>query len=97
MLIVAGEFRVPPEHREAFATAARELTGPTREEPGCRVFEFWSDLDEAGRFLVFEIWGDPDDLVAHRTTPHVAAFLAAVSGLDATSDLKRYLASETDV
>jgi quinol monooxygenase YgiN len=85
MLIVAVEFRMAPDTRDAFLALARELTGPTRAEEGCDTFEFWGDLDDPGRFFLFEIWESERHLEAHRDTPHVAAFKAGIAdlGLDA--------------
>jgi len=98
MLLVAVEFRVAPEDRPRFAEIAGALTDSTRAEPGCRFFEFWSDLAESGRFLVHEGWESAADLELHRETPHVAAFKVAVGEIGiAGMTASYYDAVETSV
>ncbi len=90
MLLVAIEFRVAPDDRSRFAEIAEALTDPTREEEGCLFFEFWSDLGGTGLFLAHEGWESPADLERHRTTPHVAAFKAAATEIDARAVTASY-------
>lgn len=98
MLLIDVEFRVTPEQRDGFLSAARALEAPSGAEEGCRFFEFWSRLDDPGRFLLHERWDDLESLLAHRGTPHVKAFGAAVAalGLEGTT-VVRYRAEEADV
>jgi len=89
MLIVAVEFRVTQDKREAFAVVAKALTPPTLAEDGCLFFEFWPDLDNTGRFTVLEGWEGERHLDAHRDTPHVAVFREASAELSLESmDIK---------
>lgn len=98
MLLIAGEFRVTPEKRDAFADLAREVGRHSREEEGCLFFEFWSDLDGSGRFGLFEGWESPDALLAHREMPHVAVFREATARLGIESaEITRYQATEIEV
>lgn len=97
MLIVAVEFRVTPDKRMTFAALARDLEGPTRQEDGCRFFEFWSDLDETGRFLVFEGWESMAHLEVHRETAHVAVFKSGATALGIESmEAQRWTATEPE-
>jgi quinol monooxygenase YgiN len=98
MLLIAGEFRVSPEKRAAFADLARELGAASRVEEGCRFFEFWADLDGSGRFLVFEGWEREEHLFAHRETPHFAAFREANAALGPDAvEITRYRATEIEI
>jgi len=97
MLLVAVEFRVAPENRRRFGEAAAALTGPTGEEEGCLFFEFWSDLDGAGRFLVHEGWESAAHLERHRDTVHVAAFKASAGEIIEGMSASYFEASETVV
>jgi len=98
MLLVAIEFHVAAADRSRFVEIADALADPTREEHGCRFFEFWSDLRETGLFLAYEGWESPADLEAHRTTPHVAAFREAAAEIDArVVGANYYTATETTV
>ncbi len=98
MLLIAGEFRVTPDKSEAFADLARTLSAATRREEGCDAFEFWADLDGSGRFGLFERWASPDHLLAHRETPHVAAFKEGMATLGIESvRIDRYEADEIEI
>ncbi|MCJ7725366.1 MAG: antibiotic biosynthesis monooxygenase [Acidimicrobiia bacterium] len=98
MLLVAIEFHVAPENRSRFAEIADALADPTREEHGCRFFEFWSDLGGTGLFLAYEGWETPAALEEHRTTPHLAAFRLGAAELDArVVSASYYTATETSV
>ena len=98
MLLVAVRFDVDPGRREEFEALAAEVSAATRAEDGCRCFEFWSDLDRSGRYLLAEGWESAGHLVAHRDTPHVARFKEALAGLGISSvATHRYVATETDV
>jgi len=74
MLIVAVEFRVTADKRQAFTAMAKALTSPTLTEDGYHFFEFRADLDNTGRFAPLESWESEHHLEEHRNTPHVAAF-----------------------
>jgi len=97
MLLVAVGFRVSPERRADFEVLAGALQDATRREDGCRFFEFWSDLDGSGRYLAYEGWESPGHLVAHRGTPHVAAFKDGITELGVEMHADRYVATPTEV
>ena len=81
MLVIAGHVRLDPQQREAAVAAAREMMAETRKEPGCLSYTFSADLEEPGRFLLFEEWESDEALRAHFASPHMARFQKAVSGL----------------
>jgi len=94
MIIVAGVVAVSPERHDAMIHVIGELIGPTRAEEGCLEFGFWADLGERGRFHVFEVWESRAHFASHLATPHLQAFRAERSRLEARVDLKRYEAAE---
>ena len=94
MIIVAGTVAVPPDRHEALAAAIAEITSPTRAEDGCLEFAFWADLEQRGRFHVFELWAAPEHLAAHRATPHLLAFRDARARLRAVAAVRYYAAEE---
>jgi len=81
MVVVAGSIGIDPAKREAAIAAAKEVMAATRQEPGCRSYAFSLDLDDPGRFHLFEHWESQAALDAHFKTPHMARFNAAVAGL----------------
>lgn len=80
MLIVAGHVLIDPAKREEALEAARAVMAETRREPGCRTYVFSQDLEEPGRFRIFEEWESDDALRAHFATPHMARFQQAMAG-----------------
>ena len=81
MIVIAGHVALDPAKREAAITAAREMMGETRREPGCISYTFSADLEEPGRFRIFEEWEGDEALRAHFASPHMARFQKAVGGL----------------
>lgn len=53
----------------------------SRREPGNLRWDVWRDRDDAGRFVLDELYIDPDAVQAHRATPHFQAYLARVGEL----------------
>jgi quinol monooxygenase YgiN len=46
---------------------------PTREEPGCIVFDLYQSSKDKNLFLRFEIWTNEESLNRHSEMPHVKA------------------------
>jgi quinol monooxygenase YgiN len=81
MIVIAGHVLLDPAKRDPAITAAREMMVETRKEMGCISYTFSADLDEPGRFQIFEEWEDDGALAAHFKSPHMAQFQQAVGGL----------------
>ena len=79
MIVIAGHVALDPARRDAAIAAAREMMRETRREPGCISYTFSADLDEPGRFRIFEEWEGDEALRAHFTSPHMARW-SSVSG-----------------
>ena len=57
--------------REAEATAILErLTGESRKEPGCVMYQVHKHKTDPRRFFIYEQYKDDAALEAHRTAPH---------------------------
>ena len=80
MIVIAGHVVLDPKQREKAEAAAREMMSETRKEKGCLSYTFSADLEEAGRFRIFEEWESDEALRAHFTSPHMARFQQAVGG-----------------
>jgi quinol monooxygenase YgiN len=85
MLVIAGHVSLDPQQREAAVAAAREMMAETRRDSGCLSYAFAADLEQPGRFLIFEEWESDEALRAHFASPHMARFQKAVGGLGVTS------------
>ncbi len=81
MIVIAGHVSLDPKQRELAVAAAREMMAATRTEEGCISYTFSADLDEPGRFRIFEEWESDEALRAHFASPHMAVFQKAVGGL----------------
>ena len=76
MLVVAGDVVIDPERVSEGTAAAREVMAATRREPGCISYTFSADLEEPGRFHVFEEWESEATLVEHLRAPSYLNMLA---------------------
>ena len=57
--------------REAEAAAILEkLTGESRKEPGCVMYQVHKHKTDPRRFFIYEQYKDDASLEAHRTAPH---------------------------
>jgi len=55
------------------------MTGPTRAEPGNRIYNLYKDAN--GGFHLFELYADQAAVEAHRATAHYKAYRAAIADL----------------
>ncbi|MGE3302208.1 MAG: putative quinol monooxygenase [Hyphomonadaceae bacterium] len=76
MIILAGSVRFPPENVEKARAPMETMVRTTRQEPGCRVYDFAWDLLEPGKLNIFEIYDDAAAVAAHRNSAHMAAWRA---------------------
>ena len=53
----------------------------TRAEPGCISYAFSFDLQDDHVIRIFEVFRDAEALAAHRASPHMATWRAALPGL----------------
>ncbi|GAB2183218.1 putative quinol monooxygenase [Roseibium sp. LAB1] len=54
----------------------RRLVAETQHEPGCNFFEIRQNLQDPGKFTLWESWTNKDALAAHFEMPHTKAYLA---------------------
>ena len=57
----------------------REMTAPTRKEPGCLRYDLYRASDTPTAFVLFEIYADETAHQAHRATAHYKAFRATLA------------------
>ena len=70
MYIVSVTVRVKPEAAGDFVEATLENARRTRGESGNLRFDVARCVDEAARFLLYEVYASQDDFAAHQQTDH---------------------------
>ncbi|MFN3865032.1 MAG: putative quinol monooxygenase [Erythrobacter sp.] len=82
MLIVLARAKVGAGSLDAARAAIADMVAASSAEEGCIAYAFAEDLLEPGAIHIVEKWQDEAALAAHFATPHMAAFQAAMAGLD---------------
>lgn len=82
MLIVLAKAQVGEGAMAPAMAAIAEMVAASNAEEGCIAYAFTQDLLQPGVIHIVEKWQDEAALAAHFATPHMAAFGAAVAGLD---------------
>ncbi len=65
----------------AFETATEENARQSRLEPGVARFDVLQQRDDPTRFILFEVYRDPEAAVAHKTTEHYLTWRDTVASL----------------
>lgn len=76
---VFASFSPKPGHEADVERILRTMTGPTRGEPGNRVYDLYKDSQ--GGFHLFELYVDQGAVEAHRASAHYKAYRAAIADL----------------
>jgi quinol monooxygenase YgiN len=84
MLIVLAKAKVGAGALAAARSAIADMVAASCAEAGCIEYAFTQDLGDPSVLHIVEKWQDEAALAAHFATPHMAAFGAAIAGLDFT-------------
>jgi quinol monooxygenase YgiN len=79
--VVVSHFRARPGSEEAIEELFAAHAADTHTEPGVRTFAMHRDANDAGHFVVVEVYDAQADLDFHKTTPHYARTMAALPDL----------------
>lgn len=82
MLIVLAKAKVDADAMDAARAAIADMVTASNAESGCIAYAFTQDLLDLSVIHIVEKWIDEAALAAHFATPHMAAFGAAIAGLD---------------
>lgn len=83
-LALMVDIHVPAENRDRLlAVALEDAKCSVRDEPGCHRFDVLVPEGTTDRLALYEIYTDQAALDAHRQTPHLKKFRAAVEELGA--------------
>lgn len=78
MYVVHVMLRIKPDKVEEFKEFARLDHEGTRTEPGNLRFDVLQSEDDPTRFMLYEVYRDPEAVTAHRQTPHLAHWMAHI-------------------
>lgn len=81
MLIVHVHVRVKPEWVEAFKTATIENARQSVQESGIARFDVVQQPDDPTRFVLIEVYRDPDAPARHKDARHYQTWRAAVADM----------------
>ena len=70
MVCVAVTYIIKAGHEGEAVELFGELTGTTRAEPGCRMYQVHRSTSDPRRFFLYEQYDDQAALDAHRAAPH---------------------------
>jgi quinol monooxygenase YgiN len=82
MLIVLAKAKVGADAMAAATAAIADMVAASNAEEGCIAYAFTQDILDPGTIHIVEKWTSDAALAAHFATPHMAAFGAAIAGLD---------------
>jgi autoinducer 2-degrading protein len=79
MYIVHVFVHVKPEFVTAFMAAALDNAQNSVQEPGVARFDVLQESENPARFVLVEVYRDPEAAAAHKTTAHYAHWRDAVA------------------
>lgn len=74
MIIINGHIQVKAENADALFALAKEVMAETHKEKGCIQYEMSACLRQPATIHIYEEWETADDLKAHGSSAHLAAF-----------------------
>ncbi len=74
MILVIGQFRMPPENMAQARPLMAKVMLATRDEAGCVEYNYAEDVLDPGLIRVSEVWESREQLTAHLQTPHMAVW-----------------------
>lgn len=81
MLIVHVHVHVKPDCIESFKAATIENARQSVQEPGIARFDVVQQPDEPARFVLVEVYRDPQAPARHKETAHYQTWRNAVEGM----------------
>jgi quinol monooxygenase YgiN len=84
MYLVVARTTARPDRREELVGLLKQLAAGGRQEAGCVSYSFTSDVEDELSFASIEVWENEAALVAHLSTPELAAAVGAMQELIAT-------------
>ena len=76
MIVVSGQFRLPPERIAEALPHMTKVIAASLGETGCRGYSYAEDVTEPGLFRVYEEWDSLEALREHFATAHMREWQA---------------------
>jgi quinol monooxygenase YgiN len=80
-LFIFARFHARTDLEGAVEVAIREVSGPTRQEPGCVSYHVFRSTRDPRLFYIHSRWVDEAAFEHHAGLPHTVRFLARVEPL----------------
>ena len=80
-LDIIARFHALAGHEGDMERAIRDVSGPTRAEPGCLDYHVYVSLRDPGLFYIHSRWTDEAAFELHAGLPHTLRFLDQVGRL----------------
>lgn len=74
MYILIVHAQVKPEFVDAFIAASRINATESAKEPGIARFDFLQQQDDPTRFVIYEVYRNPEAAPKHKETAHYLAW-----------------------
>ena len=81
MFIVHVNIHVKPDCVEAFRQATIENSRNSLQEPGVARFDVIQQQDDPTRFVLYEVYRTPNDIMLHKETAHYAKWRDTVADM----------------
>ena len=80
-LFIIARFHARPSRESEVEAAIREVSEPTRAEPGCLSYHVYRSTRDAALFFIHSRWPDEAAFDLHAGLPHTVRFLEKVQPL----------------
>jgi len=90
MIRVVAHITARPDKIEELKAMALALAVPTRQEPGCRKYEWHQNTADPADITCIEEWESDQALDEHLASAHVKAALKSAPELSTNVDIRRY-------
>jgi quinol monooxygenase YgiN len=81
LVTVFAWMRAAPGKEDELRRWLESVVEPTTNEAGCVSYDLHQSLEDPAAFFFYENWETPQQLDAHRGTPHMTAFAAVLDDL----------------
>jgi quinol monooxygenase YgiN len=78
---VFASFRPRAERQDALRSLMTWMVERTRAEPGCERYDLYEEREAGGALHLFERYGSPEALEAHRASDHYIEYRRQVANL----------------
>ena len=83
MVIVLLQLKVEPEKRFHILKTVHAITGPTKAQAGCQLYEFYSNTQNDDELVLLQIWDSQENLEDHIRSEEFRNVLAVMDNASA--------------